>query len=253
MLAEVSNRAGSLARRFMALSAIAIVAAGTGACGDDDDPSGPGGDIAGTWVTDTGEGLVYVEITSSTFAMYQDLGECVISVEYDIVDEDDGVYTLELPGSGINQEVEIDRSGDELVIDGITYESSNVDVDDFELCTAPEVPSCASVPEIEFGFSEIGDLEQGDEIDQVGAFVDWYAIEITSELPDPVVVAVDSEDFDTYLIVYDEDGNEVATNDDYEEETTNSRVDLSEPNGCYLVQVSSFSAGETGGYEVFFF
>lgn len=252
MLVEVSHRAGSLLRRILSLCLIVVVAAGATACGDDD-PSGPGESIRGTWVLDTGGEPLYFEITSTTITVYEDIGPCVITEEYEIIDQDGDVYTLRHIESGFEEEVEIRRDDDTLFFDDDPLEQSNVDVDDFEVCSVPEAPSCASVPEIQFGFSELGDLEAGDPVDDIGAFYDWYSIVIDDTQPDPAVLAVDSEDFDTYLIVYDEAGNEIARNDDYDDMSTNARLDLSEPDGCYLVLVTSYGAGETGAYEVLFF
>lgn len=244
------DRAAPVLRRATSLLAVLSVLTVT-ACGDDDDgPSGPGGAITGTWELD-GD---YMRITSTEIQFFTDAGNCFVRADTEIVDRDGDVYTVEY--EGIQFEFEISRSGDNLTFsDGVqevVFESSNVNVANLEICTAPELPACNTLPEIEFNGTLISDLESSDPVDEFGAHYELFRIVIEAGQPDPVVIEMNAE-FDAYLYVYDASGNIVAENDDWELGTTDSRIDLSEPDGCYIVKASSFDAGETGTYELFFF
>lgn len=250
---DLFHMSTALLRRATRVVAVVCVLALV-ACGDDDDdgPAGPGDGIVGTWQSTASE--EYLRITADEIHLFIGAGACFLASEAEIVARDGDLYTLDF--GGIQIEVEIRRSGDNLILsdgeDESVYEPSSVDVDELEICTTPELPACSTLPELGFGTSEIGDLEETDPTDEFGAHFDLYRIEIDGTLPDPVVIEMNSTEFDTYLYVFDEAGNIVGENDDWES-GTDSRIDLSQPDGCYIVKASSFDFGVTGGYEVFFF
>ena len=253
MFADALQDAGSLLRRILPLFVVAAVGLGAAACGDDD-PSDEGGSIEGMWTfTGDDDARYYLYITSEMVTSYSatGTGECVIETEFEIVDVDGDTYTL--AHGELEQELELRRSGDDLLVDGLEWESSNVDPDDLELCEPFELPACSTLPEVEFGSSVVGDLETSDPLDPFGAYYDGYRIEVTSGMPDPVVVELNSGAFDAYLSVYDEAGNEIAFNDDWDATGTDSRIDLSVEPGCYIVMATSWNTGETGQYELLFY
>jgi len=82
-----------------------------------------------------------------------------------------------------------------------------------------------------------------------GSFVDVLVLRSLGD--ETVEVRVDSDDFDTYLVLFGPDGSLLASNDDvYDGATTFSsrvRVHLSQA-GVYLVVVSGFGPYDLGGY-----
>lgn len=73
---------------------------------------------------------------------------------------------------------------------------------------------------------------------------------LSLETAGEVTIEVRSDDFDTIVAVLDEDGNQVAENDDIEfGENRNSRVDVSLPAGTHTVVVDAFGF-EGGAYEL---
>lgn len=99
---------------------------------------------------------------------------------------------------------------------------------------------------------ESGRLSFGDETLDSGEFVDKYAI--SANAGDVFVIDMYSDDFDTYLIVADE--NEFSDfqveNDDLNTgDTSHSQVMLTAPStGTFLVLATSFESGETGNYQL---
>jgi hypothetical protein len=64
-----------------------------------------------------------------------------------------------------------------------------------------------------------------------------------------VVIEMVSEAFDTYLVVFDPEGNRVAENDDGD--GSNALVRLTLPaTGTYTVWATSYGAGEVGSYRL---
>jgi hypothetical protein len=95
---------------------------------------------------------------------------------------------------------------------------------------------------------EQGELEDGDETLESGEFVDEYAF--TAAAGQHVVVRVNSDDFDTYVIVHPPEGEQLD-NDDYNGSTSTSLIETTATaSGEWRVSVTSFEEGETGGYEV---
>lgn len=94
-----------------------------------------------------------------------------------------------------------------------------------------------------------GTLEEGDTTLRSGEFVDAYPIDL--QAGDPVTVTLESEDFDTYVILVPPKGEQVE-NDDFEGSSSRSQVSLDEAPvaGQYRVLVTSYEAGETGDYTL---
>ncbi len=91
-----------------------------------------------------------------------------------------------------------------------------------------------------------GRLEQGDETLQSGEFVDTYTFSGTPG--QRVHVALESDDFDTYLIVAAPSGDQ-EENDDAEGTNSSLVLDLTE-SGEYQVWVTSFDEGDSGSYAL---
>lgn len=244
MSLDIHGRFARAASRRMAI-ALLIASAGLTACSDGDEDDD---DIRGTWELSDDSGIL-LEITSSTVTIYEDAGDCHARFVFDIVDSEGDVYSLE--SDGFELDLEIERSGDDLVINGLgeetVFESSDVDVDDLEICEddlgTPSFGSCASLPEFAGGVT--GTLDETDDQSN-GFFYDAYRLESAGSFT--WVIEMESEEIDTYLYLYNSAGALIASNDDFN--FTNSMIEIDLAAGCYIVAASSFGHGEVGTYTI---
>lgn len=217
-----------------------------GACGDDDPSDPAGGDIVGTWELIDGADTTYIVITSSSVATFVDFGACFLGAEFDIVDSDDDVYELEHE-SGETIEVELRRSGDVLLVDGVEFEESDFDTDDLDVCEPITLPDCSTLPELADGDTVDSELDASDPVDLFDSHYELYRIQL--EGATTVRIDMESTEFDSYLVLYDETG-EIAFNDDRDETTLDARLQEALQAGCYIVMATSFEAGEIGAYAL---
>lgn len=95
---------------------------------------------------------------------------------------------------------------------------------------------------------ENGTLRRGDEALRTGEFMDRYEFE--GREGQHVVVHLESEDFDPYLILKDPN-DEQQENDDLGDSRTESQIDyVLTTSGTHVVMVTSYEAGETGDYHL---
>lgn len=93
-----------------------------------------------------------------------------------------------------------------------------------------------------------GTLEAGDVQLTEGEYFDQYSVE--ARAGQRIIVDLRSPDFDTYLIL-EAPGGEAERNDDYDEDTMHSHVEMVAPeDGSYAITVTTFSAGSIGDYVV---
>ncbi len=93
-----------------------------------------------------------------------------------------------------------------------------------------------------------GELVEGDEQAEEGRYIDWYEIECP--MGELVMAQVNSDNFDTYLIVEDPQRSR-DENDDFDGSTSVSRVESNTFDaGTYRIGVSSFDKGESGEYDL---
>jgi hypothetical protein len=76
---------------------------------------------------------------------------------------------------------------------------------------------------------------------------EYFGFEVTED--SLMLLTLSSFDFDTVLTVFDELGNEIAQNDDYNA-TSDSQVALQLSPGTYVVAASSYYTGEGGSYSL---
>lgn len=97
--------------------------------------------------------------------------------------------------------------------------------------------------------SYAGRLQPGDGTLASGEFADAFTVEVAEG--DTVRAVVTSNEFDTYVIIKTETGAQAEDDDCTEGETTRSCAELvADVTGTVRVLVTSFQAGETGGYQV---
>jgi hypothetical protein len=93
-----------------------------------------------------------------------------------------------------------------------------------------------------------GTLEAGDQQLTGGEYFDQYSVE--ARAGQRIIVDLRSPEFDTYLIL-EAPGGELERNDDYDEDTMHSHVEMVAPeDGSYTVTVTTFSAESIGDYAV---
>lgn len=97
---------------------------------------------------------------------------------------------------------------------------------------------------------ESGVLEEGDEVvPNDGSFYDSFPLE--GSAGDSFSISLESQDFDTFLAVMDPEGNIIEKNDDLNEQTSNSRLEITLPeSGSYSVIVNAYDQGGKGKYTL---
>ena len=98
-------------------------------------------------------------------------------------------------------------------------------------------------------FAEVGKLAPGDRQLSSGEYFDRYTYE--GSAGEALQVAIQSDAFDPYLIILDEEENTLFEEDDSEGEGFNVKATFELPaDGTYTVIVTSASPEETGRYEL---
>lgn len=96
---------------------------------------------------------------------------------------------------------------------------------------------------------QLGVLSSGDEQFSTGSYFDSYKIE--GSAGQRVSISLDSSDFDTFVGLFDDDGNPVATNDDASDTNLNSYLSATLPhNGTYTVIATSYESQGSGDYRM---
>ncbi len=118
------------------------------------------------------------------------------------------------------------------------------------LAVSPSVfaQSAADLADIVLGVPVVGSLEASDEVCSRGSHADRYVI--TGAAGTTIQAQLQSDNFDTYLILEGANGNETAWDDDGGA-GTNSRLHFTLPeDGLYTVIATSYSAGTVGTYTL---
>ncbi len=85
--------------------------------------------------------------------------------------------------------------------------------------------------------------------EQDGSNYDEYTFSTNSG--NRIVVTMESTEVDAFLHLFGPDGNQVAQNDDYNSDNTNSQITFNATeSGTYKVWANTLSAGETGAYTL---
>ena len=96
-----------------------------------------------------------------------------------------------------------------------------------------------------------GSLEEGDTVvPEDGSFYDLHTFD--GEAGQRVAIAMDSQEFDTFLWLFGPDGQELAQNDDDDDAiTANSAIAITLPQtGTYTIVANSHGEGMVGAYQV---
>ena len=106
---------------------------------------------------------------------------------------------------------------------------------------------CADLQPIDFGQTVNGTLDADDCLRPGGAFQESWELVLANDTT--VRIDLESAAFDAYLVLKDSNGDTLATNDDGGD-GLNARIDRALTAGTYEIVASSFSAGQTGTYQL---
>ncbi|MEO0455143.1 MAG: trypsin-like peptidase domain-containing protein [Cyanobacteria bacterium P01_A01_bin.114] len=96
---------------------------------------------------------------------------------------------------------------------------------------------------------EAGRLGPGDPQLRDGSFYDEFSFEGVAG--QQIVISLTSSDFDTYLFLADEAGNQIAENDDVSDSSTNSEIVVTLPRqGLYRVVANAYDSQGQGSYRL---
>ncbi|MDP3800729.1 PPC domain-containing protein [Brevundimonas sp.] len=114
--------------------------------------------------------------------------------------------------------------------------------------TLAQGPAPAAAQTIEIGGSVQGDLTEDDGKSDAGALADAYRF--SGREGQRIRIDMSSDDFDTYLQLFDEDRVSLAEDDDGGAEGTDSRLTFTLPRtGSYLIEARAFTEA-TGAYSL---
>ncbi len=94
-----------------------------------------------------------------------------------------------------------------------------------------------------------GTLSSGDAVLDDGSLYDQYSF--LGSTGQPIIIYLESQDFDPYLILLDPTGRRISENDDISRTNRNSRLVITLPSeGTYTVVANSYEAGKVGLYKL---
>ncbi len=94
-----------------------------------------------------------------------------------------------------------------------------------------------------------GALSSGDDMLEDGSLYDRYSFLGSSG--QPIIIYLESQEFDPYLILLDPTGRRISENDDISRTNRNSRLIITLPSeGTYTVLANSYEAGKVGVYKL---
>ena len=119
----------------------------------------------------------------------------------------------------------------------------------------PGIARTDEIPEVESGenpvvfLAETGTLAEGDEVMETGHLFDSYTF--AGNRDQGVTITLESDNFDTGLLLFDSQGNRIESNDDISFNNTNSRITTTLPEDeTYIVVVLGIDAESRGSYNL---
>jgi hypothetical protein len=115
--------------------------------------------------------------------------------------------------------------------------------------TGPEPLTCTGGTALVLGTTVNGTLEEGDDLDSDGAYLDRFAL--TVEQRGVIRITMRSADLDSWLWLLNSSGGLVDYDDDGAGGVNglDARIERELNRGCYLVEATTF-VGETGAYSL---
>jgi hypothetical protein len=105
-----------------------------------------------------------------------------------------------------------------------------------------------TIVDVACGTTQSAALESTDCTLDDGSFVDLYRLVL--DAAETVTIELDSESFDTFLLVFDETCGFNVSNDDCDDGTLSSCIVVELPAGTHFIAANSVATDKTGGYEL---
>ena len=121
-------------------------------------------------------------------------------------------------------------------------------IDEIDFTGAPPGVDENDAEAISVGDSESGSLTTSDPEDEDGFFFDFFALGTESD--GEVTIDLNPSGFDAVLVLFDSDLNLVDVSDDPEDPDATESITTDLDEGCYVIFITSFDAGETGSYTL---
>lgn len=243
--------AGRTIRRRAWIVGMALALGSAGAC--DDDPV-VAGNVQGTWaLVDDSTGAVYLNVAADEIEIYVEdtVADCFDRTLYEVVEIQGTSFRL-AEGSD-TLEVRLRRAGDELILtafdESAAYAATDADLASLPLCepSAP-VAVCTELPPIVVGDVIERTLSVSDPRNRDGSHYHLYRL--TLDATATVVIEMSSSDVDSYLALYDEDGDLVEENDDGSGLSLDARIAPTLGAGCWILMATTAGPDDRGDYEL---
>ncbi len=177
---------------------------------------------------DTAITIIHQSEDFDSYLVLLDADENVLATNDDGAGSLDSKITFTIPADG-DYIIQVDSYGN--------YHRGSVSIGEYELSLA-----AIELDVIEFGEAVDGELTET-MTEQIYAF--------TGSAGDSISVTMISDDFDTYLYLYDQDGFEIASNDDAAGNLDARIGPFTLPtDGQYRITATSFSRAATGSYTL---
>mgnify|MGYP005846922789 CR=1 FL=1 len=202
-----------------------------------------------------GQGSKILPVDNSFYDLYAFEGKAGQLITIDMVSDELDSFLI-LLGPNQSEVAQDDDSGEDknaritttLPVDGLyTILANSFEAGEsgrYEL----QIKTASSIPQI--FLEERGVLEEGDLVlESDGSLHDEFTFE--GKADEIVILELKSDDFDTYLALFDENGDLVGENDDINPNDSNSMLTITLPaDGTYRIMVNSYDDTGRGQYHL---
>ena len=208
------------------------------------------------------DGSNVLPVDSSYFDVYSFEGQAGQEISIDMISSEFNAYLILLTPEGLNLEQDNDSGGAsnarvtvQLPDDGTylilanSFESG--ETGSYQLQITEASPAIASQPASgSYILDQPGTLAPGDNTLGDGSLFDTHTF--SGEAGQPVVITMESPDFDTFLVLLDPSGEPIADNDDIVAGSNlNSQIQIALPqSGVYRIIANAFDASGRGRYRL---
>ena len=233
---------------------LALLVGGLVACGGDERATA---DVEGTWAiaADTA-GEVFLRISAESISVWREdtLADCFERIDYDILGDPDGTrFRVTTSDEDAAFTIRLRRDDEDLIVDAfgqeVRYEASTVDPETLLVCepTSPDV-DCATLTPIAVGDTTEGSIEAADDENPNGSHYDLYRLQLGG--PAELRIDMESNELDSYLLLFDSATAVVDENDDASNLTLDARLENTFGAGCYILMAASRFADDFGDYRL---
>ena len=237
------------------LGLLALLAVVATVAGCDRSSRRAAGAVEGTWVLvePEGEETVYLRVTEDSVVVLaeDEIADCFERVDYEIRDVDGDRFRLGVGDDELT--IRMRREEDQVVVDAFDviqrFDPSDADLEALPLCE-PTNPGadCATLPALVVDSAVEGAIAGTDDENPDGTHYDLYRLE--PAVSDSFRIDMESNEVDSYLILFDSAGEWIGQNDDRSTLTLDARIDRTLEPACYIVMATTSFPDEFGDYEI---